>query len=78
MLGKATYAMKPTLAYGLGAAGFLICLAIGIYYIIPLSTAHVFSDHGANYSDTKHALVFFALAIVCLIAARFVANAKAR
>ncbi len=70
--------MKPAVAYGLGAVGFLVCLAVGIYYIVPMSTAHFLSDHGPNYSDTKHALVFFALAAVCLIAARFAANAKAR
>lgn len=70
--------MKPATAYLLGAIGFVICLAIAIYYIIPMSAPHLFSGHGANYSDTKHALVFFVLAIVCLIAARFAANMKAR
>jgi hypothetical protein len=70
--------MKPTTAYLLGAIGFLVCLAIGIYYIIPLSTPHLFSSHGANYSDTKHALVFFALAVICAVAARFLANAGTR
>ena len=70
--------MKASTAYILGGIGFVICLAIGIYYIIPMSTAHFLSSHGPNYSDTKHALVFFALAIVCLVAARFAANAKSR
>lgn len=70
--------MKPATAYLLGAIGFVVCLAIGIYYIIPLSTAHILSGHSAHYSDTKHALVFFVLAVICLIAARFVANARAR
>lgn len=71
--------MKPATAYLLGVIGFIVCAAIGVYYIIPMSTQHFLSSHGANYSDTKHAIVFFALAVVCLIAARFVANAsKAR
>jgi hypothetical protein len=68
--------MKPATAYLLGGIGFLICAAIGVYYLIPMSTAHFLSSHGANYSDTKHALVFFALALVCLIGARFAANAS--
>ena len=73
-----TNSMKPATAYLLGAVGFLVCVAIGIYYIIPMSTEHFLSSHGPNYSDTKHALVFFVLAIVCLIGARFAANSKAR
>lgn len=66
--------MKPVTAYLLGALGFLVCAAIGIYYLIPLSVAHVLSSHGPHFSETKHALVFFALAVVCLVAARFGAN----
>jgi hypothetical protein len=69
--------MKPVTAYLLGALGFLVCAAIGVYYLIPLSVAHVLSSHGAHYSETKHALVFFALAVVCLVAARFAANVRA-
>jgi hypothetical protein len=70
--------MKPATAYLLGAVGFLICAAIGIYYWIPMSSPHLFSSHGAHYSDVKHALVFFALAVVCLVGARFAANARAK
>jgi len=69
--------MKPATAYLLGAIGFLVCLAIGVYYLIPMSTAHFLSSHGPHYSDTKHAIVFFGLAVVCAIAARFVANSAA-
>lgn len=70
--------MKASVAYLLGGIGFVICLAIGVYYLIPMSTAHIFSSHGPHYSDTKHAIVFFGLAIVCLIAARFAANTRAK
>jgi len=70
--------VKASTAYLLGGIGFIICVAIGVYYIIPMSTAHFLSSHGPNYSDTKHALVFFVLAVVCLVAARFAANAKGR
>lgn len=70
--------MKPVTAYLLGALGFIVCAAIGAYYLIPMNTAHFLSSHGAHYSDTKHAIVFFALAIICVIAARFAANSKVR
>jgi hypothetical protein len=70
--------MKPATAYLLGGLGFLLCVAIGIYYWIPMSSPHFLSSHGANYSDVKHALVFFGLAVVCLVGARFAANARAR
>jgi hypothetical protein len=66
--------MKPATAWMLGILGFVVCAAIGVYYLIPMSTAHILSSHGANYSDTKHALVFFGLGIICVIAARFIAN----
>lgn len=66
--------MKP--AYLVGGLLFVVCAAIGVYYLIPMSTAHLFSSHGPNYSDTKHAIVFFGLAIVSLIGARFAANAS--
>ena len=69
--------MKPATAYLVGAIGFLLCVGIGVYYLVPLSTAHFLSSHGAHYSDTKHAIVFFGLAVVCVIAARFAANSKA-
>lgn len=64
--------MKPATAWLLGAIGFVVCVAIGIYYLIPLPVAHILSSHGPHYSDTKHAIAFFGLGIFCLIAARFV------
>lgn len=70
--------MKPVTAYLLGGIGFLVCAAIGVYYMIPLPVAHILSSHGPNYSDVKHALVFFGLAVICAIAARFAANMGAR
>lgn len=69
--------LKPSTAYLLGAIGFLLCVGIGIYYLVPMSTAHFMSSHGPHYSDTKHAIVFFGLAVVCLVGARFAANMKA-
>ena len=64
--------MKPTTVWILGAIGFILCVAIGIYYLVPLPSEHLFSSHGPNYSDTKHAIAFFGLGVFCLIAARVV------
>jgi hypothetical protein len=61
-------------AYTLGALAAAICVAIGVYYLVVGPYKLLVSDdpHGQHI---KHALVFFALAVVSLIAARFVANA---
>ncbi len=66
--------MKP--AYIIGALLFVIFAAIGVYYIIPMPTEHLFTTHGPNYSDKTHAIVFFGLAVISLIGARFVANSS--
>lgn len=62
-------------AYLFGALGFIIGVAIGVYYLIPgIPKLVVFDD--PNGQHVKHALVFFGLGIISLIAARFVANAQ--
>ena len=66
--------MKSSTAWIVGGVVALLCVAIGISYLIPSSTPH-FLGH-ANVADTKHTIVFFGLAIVALIAARFAANSK--
>jgi hypothetical protein len=63
--------MKP--AYLFGGLLFLVFAAIGVYYLIP-GIDHVLADPPKDI-HVKHALVFFALAIVSLVGARFVANA---
>ncbi len=66
--------MKP--AYLLGGLLFVVFVAIGVYYMIPISGQSHFLGSTVGVADTKHALVFFALAIVSLIGARFVANSS--
>jgi hypothetical protein len=66
--------MKPSTAYLLGGIVFVVCVAIGIYYLIP-GINHVLADP-PTASHLKHSLVFFALGIISLIGARFAANSK--
>ena len=66
--------MKP--AYIGGIALFVIFAAIGVYYLIP-GINHVLADPPQE-THVKHALVFFALAIVSIIGARFVANSSSQ
>ncbi len=67
--------MKPSMAYLIGAIIFVVCVALGVYYLIP-GIYHVLADPPQE-QHVKHAIVFFALGIVALIGARFAANAKA-
>lgn len=62
----------------LGILGFLVFAAIGVYYLIPLpGQAHILASK-IDTSDVKHALAFFAAAVVALIAGRFASNSSAR
>jgi hypothetical protein len=67
--------VKPSTAYLIGGIIALVCVALGIYYLIP-GINHVLADP-PQAQHIKHTLVFFALAIVALIGARFAANSKA-
>lgn len=42
----------------------------GVYYLIP-NMYHVLTFHNAMQAQLKHALAFFALAIVLVVGARF-------
>jgi Ca2+/Na+ antiporter len=66
--------MKPSTAYLLGGIIFVVCIAIGVYYLIP-GIYHVLADPPTE-QHVKHSLVFFGLGIVALVGARFAANAK--
>ena len=66
--------MKPAFLAGLVLA--VVFALIGVYYLIPMTTAHILASN-PNTSDVKHALVFFVLAIVAVIGGRFAANAGA-
>jgi hypothetical protein len=67
--------VKPSMAYLIGAIIFVVCVALGVYYLIP-GIYHVLADPPQE-QHVKHAIVFFALGIVALIGARFAANTKA-
>ena len=53
-----------------------VCVLIGIYYLIP-GIYHVLSFNGApNDPQIKHALLFFGLAVLGVIASRFAARSR--
>jgi hypothetical protein len=72
---KGRLSVKPSTAYLIGGIIAVVCVALGIYYLIP-GINHVLADP-PQAQHIKHTLVFFALAIVALIGARFAANSKA-
>jgi hypothetical protein len=47
-----------------------LSVVIGIYYLVP-NVYHVLATHDVMQAQVKHALAFFALAIVLVIGARF-------
>jgi hypothetical protein len=65
--------MKP--AWLIGGALAIICVALGVFYLIP-GIYHPFASAPATGMHVKHAIVFFGLAIVAIIGARFAANAQ--
>ncbi len=67
--------MKPSTADLIGGIIAQVCVALGIYYLIP-GINHVLADP-PQAQHIKHSIVFFGLAIVALVGARFAANAKA-
>lgn len=48
----------------------VICLLIGVYYLVPGPTKLLVTDAPTG-THIKHALVFFALGIVAFVASRF-------
>lgn len=65
--------MKP--AWLIGGALAVVCVAIGIYYLIP-GIYHPFTSSDPNGSHLKHAIVFIGLAVVSILGARFAANSN--
>lgn len=66
----------------MGRAGLPIAVAVGcaliaIFYLVP-GPSHPFVGEDPTGSHLKHALLFFGLAGLSLIWARFAANAKAK
>ena len=50
-----------------------LCILAGVYYLVP-NVYHVLSFHDAMQTQVKHALAFFAVAVVLFIGARFAQN----
>ncbi|HEX9036333.1 MAG TPA: hypothetical protein VF808_05020 [Ktedonobacterales bacterium] len=65
--------MKP--AWLIGGLIAVVCVVVGVYYLIP-GIYHPFTSSDPNGLHLKHAIVFFGLAIVSLVGARFAANAQ--
>jgi hypothetical protein len=61
-------------AYLIGGIVCVICLALAAYYLVPGVNHILVFDHPAD-RHIKHALAFFALAVIALFGARFAANA---
>jgi hypothetical protein len=53
----------------------VICVAIAVFYLVPGPT-HPFVSDDPTGSHVKHALLFFGLAALGLVWARFAANAR--
>ena len=64
-------------AYLVGGALAVICLAIAIYYIIP-GFYHVLTFSDPYKSHLTHFVLFLGLAVISVLAARFVANSRPR
>jgi hypothetical protein len=66
--------MSPRQLMVLVLVASAVCVLIGIYYLIP-GIYHVFATP-PNDVHVKHALVFFGLAVLGVIASRFVARSS--
>lgn len=62
-------------AYLVGALLAAVCLAAGVYYLVP-GINHILVFERPTERHIKHALVFFGLAAIALVGARFAANAE--
>ena len=68
--------MTPRQRLVLVLAASAVCLLIGIYYLIP-GIYHVLTFDGSpTDTRTKHALLFFGLAVIGVIASRFVGRSS--
>jgi len=47
-----------------------LCILAGVYYLIP-NIYHVLTFHDATQIQVKHALAFFAVAVVLFVGSRF-------
>jgi H+/Cl- antiporter ClcA len=72
-----TEGMKNRQLFILMLVASAVCAVIGVYYLVP-GVYHVLTFSGTpTDSHLTHALLFFGLALLGLIASRFVAGNKA-
>ncbi len=62
-------------AWLVGGALAVVCVALAVYYLIP-GIYHPFTSSDPTHSHLKHSLVFFGLAVVSVVGARFAANSR--
>jgi hypothetical protein len=62
-------------AWLVGGVVAALCVALAVYYLIP-GIYHPFTSSAPTNSHLKHAAVFFGLALISVIGARFAANAN--
>jgi uncharacterized membrane protein YbhN (UPF0104 family) len=53
----------------------VICVALGIYYLIP-GIYHPFTFSPPNESHHTHAIALFVVAVVAILGSRFVLNSR--
>lgn len=69
---------RATTAWTVGVILAVICVALGVFYLIP-GPFHPFTFSGTpTGSHLTHGIVFFLLAVVAIFGARFAANAQQR
>ena len=63
--------MLSTVAWSLAA----LALVLGVYYLIP-NVYHAFASPDPMQSHFKHAIAFFAVAVVLFVGGRFARNSQ--
>ncbi len=65
--------MASNNVFALALALAALSVLAGVYYLIP-NTYHILTFHDAMQPQLKHALAFFAVAVVLVVGARFARN----
>ena len=65
--------MASTNVFTLALILALLSVVAGVYYLVP-NVYHVLTFHDAMQPQLKHALAFFAVAVVLIVGARFARN----
>ncbi len=69
--------MSASARFWLLIVGAVVCVGLAVYYLIP-GIYHPFTFSPPYESHHTHAFAFFALAVVAVIAARFVRPSSSR